>query len=436
MNTTICLQHVSKCYQIYDHPIDRLKQFICPQLNRIIRRPTKKYYREFWAVRDVSFEIKPGETIGIVGRNGGGKSTLLQMICGTLTPTHGKIQTRGRIAALLELGSGFNPEFTGRENIYMNASLLGLSNSEIDSRFDKITTFADIGNFIDQPVKLYSSGMYVRLAFAVMAHVDADILVVDEALAVGDAFFTQKCMRFLREFKKTGTLLFVSHDTASIKSLCTKAIWLEKGQVLQEGTPKQVCESYLEAFYESQQGKVSEDKCADLIISDKGKQDSRIVEIDQWSTFFGTGGAKINNVSLIDDSGRSLSWVSGGEKVTLQIEAQAMQDIDYPLIGFYVKDRLGQSLFGDNTYLYYKGKRLYCQSNSILRADFTFYMPILPAGYYSIAVAIANGTQESHTQLHWIHDSLIFRSEANAITGLVGIPMVDINLQVVPADLT
>ena len=189
-----------------------------------------------------------------------GKSTLLQMICGTLNPTSGSIQTNGRIAALLELGSGFNPEFTGRENVYMNASVLGLSNEEIDARFDDIVAFADIGDFIEQPVKTYSSGMMVRLAFAVIAHVDADILVIDEALAVGDAFFTQKCMRFLRNFMKTGTVLFVSHDTGSIKSLCNYALWLEKGQVLQEGTPKEVCELYLEAFYEAQQGKSSTTK--------------------------------------------------------------------------------------------------------------------------------------------------------------------------------
>ena len=190
----IRVKGLSKCYGIYASPRERLKQFILPRLQRLVGQAPKQYFHEFWALKDVSFEIKKGETVGIIGRNGSGKSTLLQMICGTLHPTSGSIQTNGRIAALLELGSGFNPEFTGRENVYMNASVLGLSNEEINERFNDIVTFADIGDFIDQPVKTYSSGMMVRLAFAVIAHVDADILVIDEALAVGDAFFVQKCI--------------------------------------------------------------------------------------------------------------------------------------------------------------------------------------------------------------------------------------------------
>jgi lipopolysaccharide transport system ATP-binding protein len=267
----IRVTNLSKCYEIYSSPRDRLKQFIVPTLCRIfppLRRlfsthnpalstqhsALPLFYREFWALKDVSFEIKKGETVGIIGRNGSGKSTLLQMICGTLNPTHGSIETNGRIAALLELGSGFNPEFTGRENVYMNASVLGLSNEEIDARFDDIVAFADIGDFIEQPVKTYSSGMMVRLAFAVIAYVDADILVVDEALAVGDAFFTQKCMRFLRNFMKSGTVLFVSHDTSAVVNLCSHALWLHHGIAKFAGSPKEVSEQYLQALYESQQG--------------------------------------------------------------------------------------------------------------------------------------------------------------------------------------
>ena len=200
----IRVQGLSKYYQIYDAPKDRLKQMLVPRLQRIIDKQPKQYFREFKALNDVSFEIKKGETVGIIGRNGSGKSTLLQIICGTLFPTSGSVQTNGRIAALLELGSGFNPEFTGRENVYMNAAVLGLSKEEVDTRFDDIVTFADIGDFIEQPVKTYSSGMMVRLAFSVIAHVDAGILVIDEALAVGDVFFQQKCMRYLRKFKKKG----------------------------------------------------------------------------------------------------------------------------------------------------------------------------------------------------------------------------------------
>lgn len=199
----------------------------------------------------MSFHVQKGETIGIIGRNGSGKSTLLQIICGTLTPSGGRVAINGRVAALLELGAGFNPEFTGRENVYMNAALLGLSKAQIEERLDAIFAFADIGGFVDQPVKTYSSGMYVRLAFAVIAHVDADVLVIDEALAVGDAFFTQKCMRFLRAFMERGTVLFVSHDTNAVVNLCTRVVWLDKGRVREIGPAKDVCDSYLEAFYES-----------------------------------------------------------------------------------------------------------------------------------------------------------------------------------------
>jgi lipopolysaccharide transport system ATP-binding protein len=442
----ISIQGLSKCYEIFANPRDRLKQFILPRLQRMIGQVSTQYYREFWAIKDLSFEIKKGETVGIIGRNGSGKSTLLQMICGTLSPTSGSIQTNGRIAALLELGSGFNPEFTGRENVYMNASVLGLSKDEIETRFDDIVAFADIGDFIEQPVKTYSSGMMVRLAFAVIAHVDADILVVDEALAVGDAFFTQKCMRFLRDFMKEGTVLFVSHDTGSIKNLCNYAVWLEKGQVIQEGAPKQVCELYLEAFYEAQQGKNSSTKLRELKKLDDSlplkdprlefinlsnlRNDLQIFKFDPDAPSFGKRGALIHDVRLLDENGYPLAWIVGGEKVTLQVMVHAYQDLDSPIVGFYIKDRLGQTLFGDNTFLSYKEQLVYCQKGQEIQADFVFYMPLLPSGDYSITIAIANGSQEIHIQHHWIHDAVSFKSESSSVAaGLIGIPMLEVKLK-------
>lgn len=434
----IKVHNLNKCYHIYDKPRDRLLQ--------MITWGRKQYYREFEALKNVSFEIKKGETVGIIGRNGGGKSTLLQMICGTLNPTSGQVETHGRIAALLELGSGFNPEFTGRENIYMNASILGLSNEQINHRYNDITAFADIGNFIEQPVKTYSSGMMLRLAFAVIAHVDANILIIDEALAVGDAFFTQKCMRFLRDFMKVGTVLFVSHDTASIKSLCDHVIWLEKGHVMQEGLPKNVCESYLEAFYEAQQGKSNtttklitpkstnishprQDQRLTFINNSNLRNDLQIFEFNPESAAFGKGGAKIYDVKLLDKQDNPLAWIVGGEKVTLRIVANILQDLHSPIIGFSLKDRLGQILFGDNTFLTYKDQFFNCTEGSYLQADFVFFMPLLPYGDYSIAVAIANGTQDVHEQHHWIHDAVIFKSESSSVaTGLIGIPMQKIKL--------
>jgi lipopolysaccharide transport system ATP-binding protein len=445
-NIAIKVQSIGKCYQIYDQPEDRLKQSIYPKFQKLSGIQPKRYYREFWALNNISFEIRKGETVGIIGRNGSGKSTLLQMICGTLNPTIGKIEVVGRVAALLELGSGFNPEFTGKENVYLNASVLGLTKKEVDGRYQQIVDFADIGDFINQATKTYSSGMLVRLAFAVIAHVDADILVIDEALAVGDAFFTQKCMRFLRNFMLNGTVLFVSHDTASVKNLCNRAIWLEKGSVIQEGYPKEVCESYLQAFYEAQQGKstslsirrdatntlpaIYKDQRQDFINNSNLRNDIQVFEFKHDSPSFGLGGANITSVILLDKSGNPLNWIVGGEEVVLRVQAQANIDLDAPIIGFHLKDRLGQLLFGDNTFLTYLNAPLFVKENNHIAAEFHFQMPRLALGEYSLSVAIANGTQHAHVQHHWIHDAVFFKSESTSIcNGIIGIPMRDIKLK-------
>lgn len=246
----IKVESLSKCYQIYEQPRDRLKQFVLPRIQHRVGLPPKQYYHEFWALNNVSFDVRKGETVGIIGRNGSGKSTLLQIICGTLSLTTGSIATSGRIAALLELGSGFNPEFTGRENVYMNASVLGLSKEEIDARFDEIAAFADIGEFIEQPVKIYSSGMGVRLAFAVQAQVEPNILIVDEALAVGDARFQAKCFKRLSELRERGTsILLVTHSTEQVVTHCDRAILLEGGRLADEGAPRSVVNHYLDLLY-------------------------------------------------------------------------------------------------------------------------------------------------------------------------------------------
>ncbi len=240
--------HLSKCYHIYNNPHDRLKQFVIPRLQRMTGRQSKQYFHDFLALDNVSFEIKKGETVGIIGRNGSGKSTLLQIICGTLSPTQGSVEVNGRIAALLELGAGFNPEFTGRENLYMNATILGLSNKEIEACFNDIIAFADIGEFIDQPVKTYSSGMYVRLAFSVSVHTKPDILVVDEALSVGDFVFQNRCMEKIQALKQAGTsILFVSHDLGTVQIICDRAIWMEHGSIQAFGNVNTVCQDYYAA---------------------------------------------------------------------------------------------------------------------------------------------------------------------------------------------
>ncbi|QYJ21517.1 ABC transporter ATP-binding protein [Achromobacter sp. ES-001] len=439
------IEGLSKSYHIFDKPRDRLLQMIFGS--------RKQYYKEFWALQALSMEIRKGETIGLIGRNGSGKSTLLQLICGTLNATTGTIATHGRVAALLELGSGFNPEFTGRENVYLNAAMLGLTEEEITQRFDDIAAFADIGDFIEQPVKTYSSGMYVRLAFAVVAHVSADILVIDEALAVGDAVFTQKCMRFLRRFQENGTILFVSHDIGAVTSLCQRAYWLDKGVLRMSGTPKDISAAYMADIYEAQQGPSSTPPAKPVPLSGSPKQiaeasppvfrdmrldflsntpfrnDIQLFTFEEDAKAFGKGGASIENVQLRDTEGRPLQWVVGGERVSLHVSCRAHQDVFSPIVGFFIKDRLGQVLFGDNTYLTHIDAPLSVSAGESFSASFSFPMPILPIGDYSINVALAEGNQQDHIQHQWIHEALIFRSTSSSITtGLVGIPMETIAL--------
>jgi len=440
----IKVSNVSKYYQIYDKPLDRLKQSLF--------RGRRQYYTEFKALDNVSFEVKKGETVGIIGRNGSGKSTLLQMICGTLTPTSGDITIKGRVAALLELGAGFNPEFTGRENVYMNAAILGLSKQEIDARYDEIVTFADIGEHISQPVKTYSSGMYVRLAFSVIAHVDADILVIDEALAVGDAFFTQKCMRFLRRFMEHGTVLFVSHDTSAVMNLCPFAIWLQNGKPQLVADAKTVCEKYLEDLYADQQEVHPEkevqvaaatpiatmgsnqtkflDGRLKFINQTQYRNDIQLFEFEPDSEYFGDGSASITGVHLLNEQSEPLSWIVGGEFVRLKVDALANKDLTAVIVGFFVKDRLGQNIFGDNTCITYLDKPISMKAGQRFSASFDFYIPILPVGSYSVTIAIANGTQGDHTQCFWMHDALIFESQSSSCaSGLIGIPISNIKIE-------
>lgn len=442
--TAIHVHNIGKFFEIYEKPIHRLLQ--------MLYHGRKQFYRPYWALSDISFDISHGECFGIIGRNGAGKSTLLQIIAGTLTPSVGTVSSKGRVAALLELGSGFNPEFTGRENVYLNASILGLSKQEIDDKYDAIINFADIGDFIDQPVKSYSSGMVVRLAFAVIAHVDADILIIDEALSVGDAFFTQKCMRFLRRFMENNTVLFVSHDVASVNSLCTRGMLLEKGRIKLIGSPKEVTEAYLEDLYESIQGKNEltsepespspqnthfevtdfQDMRQDFINCSNLRNDLEVFQFNTDCAAFGKGGAAIENVFLTDyTSGRPLNWIVGGELVSLAIVCRAQQDLFRPTVGFYLKDRFGQILIGDNTYLAYENRPLYVSKGALFKACFSFRMPTLAAGDYSFTVAVAEGTQSEHIQHEWRHDAIFLTSVSTSVsTGLIGIPMKKISLDI------
>ena len=345
---------LGKCYRVFERPEDRLKQSLVARWRALRGRPAPTYFREFWALQDVSLELHRGETLGLIGRNGSGKSTLLQLICGTLTPTTGQVETHGRVAALLELGAGFNPEFTGRENVFLNGSVLGLTQSQIDERFDRIAAFADIGAFIDQPVKTYSSGMYVRLAFAVAVNVDADVLVVDEALAVGDMYFQAKCMAHIQRLIETGvSLLFVSHDVTAVKSVCSRALYLDRGQVVARGDTASVVEAYygagvqLERPVDPPSGSDPSEPAEVFDLADLAAQ----AEFASRASFqrIRNGQADFLEVTLTDLAGQRLECVEFGQTVMLRMLFRANQDI--PLIGlaYHVRDRTGYDIIYSDT---------------------------------------------------------------------------------------
>lgn len=366
-NIAISVTNISKCYNIYSSPRDRLKQFILPKFQYIAGRPVHRYYNEFWALNNINFTIKKGESAGIIGRNGSGKSTLLQLITGTLTPTTGSIQTKGRIAALLELGSGFNPEFTGRENIYLNGAVLGLSRSEIDAKFDAIAGFADIGAHLDQPVKTYSSGMMVRLAFAVQVQLEPDILIVDEALAVGDALFQKRCFQQIEKLTSNGvTLLFVSHDQESVRTLTNKAILLDRGTQLSTGLSSEVLLEYRRLLHQEESkyfSQLAEDVAAHAEATREENKtppaetavcaENTLVEetvpsrTDKLS--FGEGEAEVEGVELFTASGERSNAFNPGDKIKIRVNCKVNKDINHINVGIRIRNKEGVKIYSWGT---------------------------------------------------------------------------------------
>lgn len=427
---------IGKVYTTFDAPFQRFLHLV--SAGRYGR------HKDHVALREISMTVQRGETVGIVGRNGSGKSTLLSVICGTLAASSGQVEVNGRLAALLELGAGLNPELTGRENIPLAAQIYGLSEEAARERLDDIIAFADIADYIEQPVKTYSSGMFTRLAFAVIAHVDADVLVIDEALAVGDAYFVQKCMRYLRAFCSSGgTLLFVSHDMGSVTALCDRAIWLSEGRVRMDGSPKAVANGYLADLYNMpSEGEtlsveavatkvptVMPDPRQALLASSNLRNDLQVISYD-FDGKFGAGGAKIIDVEFRNGDGDPVSWLLGGERVRLSLQADVLTPMHSIIVGFVVKDKNGQALFGDNSHLTYIDAPLDAAAGTRVEADFEFRMPTMPKGVYAVSVAISEGTQTSHVVHDWIHDAIVFESIAsNVAKGLLGIPMERIQLK-------
>jgi lipopolysaccharide transport system ATP-binding protein len=349
----IRVRNLSKMYRIYDRPQDRLKQMFW--------RGRRQYGREFWALRDISFDVKKGETLGIIGRNGGGKSTLLQIIAGTLAPTEGDVQVNGRVAALLELGSGFNPEFTGRENVFMNGSILGFSREEMERRFDDIAAFADIGSFLDQPVKLYSSGMFVRLAFAVTTYLDPDILLIDEALAVGDIFFSQKCYRRLESMLDSGVAVaLVSHNLVDIQQFCQRGIVLRRGQMKFHGPSSEAVRQYL--LTEQRDTAVGQASPPAESPPGEASTNGRPLNVDDpsWAppdAMLDISGvpqvsnnwARCTGVAICDSAGRSCHVFEQGQQATFFYEFEVLQNLEVPISGLVIQNEKGIVVHGKNT---------------------------------------------------------------------------------------
>ncbi|GAC1446816.1 MAG: ABC transporter ATP-binding protein [Pyrinomonadaceae bacterium] len=432
MIVALRVEHVSKQYRIYNRPGDRLTESLT--------RGRIKRHREFWALREIGFEVDKGTTTGIVGPNGCGKSTLLQIIAGTLEPTHGKIFHSGRIAALLELGAGFNPEFTGVENIYLNAALMNFTKRETDKLLPQIARFAEIGDFINQPVKTYSSGMHVRLAFAIAASVEPQILVIDEALAVGDAVFQHRCLRRLKEMQEQGaTILFVSHDAGAVRALCSRAILLKDGRVIADGAPPSVLNQYQKLIMEREEAYDEEavqtdeqhpdenltngDSSSDerTTTSDDSNKHSSFVESGlppvRYAYRHGDGSAEVLSVELLDATRRAVGVVETGEQIFLRMRVKFARDVQEPVFGFLIRNRHGLHAYGTNT----KEQQLdfgTVRRGEIIEATFSFSC-WLGTDDYSISFAVHSLDGIS---FDWLDGALFFRvTSAILIEGIANL---------------
>jgi len=394
------VRNLTKIYSLYDRPIDRLKEALDPR--------RKKYHRDFYALNDISFDVKRGETLGIIGKNGSGKSTLLKIISGVLASTSGAYRVNGNIASLLELGTGFNPELTGIENVYFNGTLFGLSKKEIDGKLDSIVEFADIGEFVNQPVKLYSSGMFVRLAFSVAVNLDPEILIVDEALSVGDTYFQHKSFERIRQLNRRGTtLLIVSHDKNAILSICDSVILLNAGAFVMQDEPETVMD-YYNAILSENTGSIVRQKTAD-----GGKIQS----------ISGTREAVVEDVALLDAENNRVETVNVGQQVRLRIVVRSAADIEHPVIGYMIKDRFGQSVFGTNT-CHLEHDIVKLRRGEPYTLDFKFGVD-LGEGSYSVAVALHTAETHITKSYEWRDLALVFKvvnADKSKFAGVAWLP--------------
>jgi lipopolysaccharide transport system ATP-binding protein len=420
-------QRVSKSYAIYNAPGDRLKELL--SFHRL------KRHKDFWALHDIGFQVRRGETFCILGENGSGKSTLLQMVAGILHPTSGTVQVNGRVSALLELGAGFNPEFSGRDNVYLNGSIMGLTKRQIDERYAAITGFAEIGDFINQPVKTYSSGMVVRLAFAVAINVDPEILLVDEALAVGDIYFRQRCMRKVHELRQRGvTILFVSHAVSDVKAIGDRAMWLDHGRLIEIGEPDKVVAKYLAAMTEKDstyllQKAASDPKTKRNEVAQAPEIEEKIPNIDHR---FGDRRAEVIGIGVYDEQGRPAHLLEPSSRILVRISVRANADVPLPIVGFMLRNQLGMDFSGTNTSR--EGFELVpMQAGDIVTVDFHLDLPELYPASFSFSPAIADGTLMGYTMCDWIDNALALQMDRaeGQIYGYMHLPCrVEVNARI------
>ncbi len=434
-NFSIKVENISKMYHLYSQPQDRLKQAVLPKLQTAVGRTPHQYFREFWALNNISFEVEKGETLGIVGKNGSGKSTLLQVICGTLTPTSGNVSVEGRLTALLELGSGFNPEFTGRENVYLSGSILGFSKEEMDNWFDDIAAFADIGEFMDQQVKFYSSGMYVRLAFATNIMVEPDVMVIDEALAVGDMRFQVKCMSAIRRKQESGaTILFVSHDMNAVKSLCTRAVYIDSGKLQEIGPAIDVANSYFKRMRNEIDADLTQTHSSfpvapaqtdseipgSQISENKIEQDRDFVSVseadirrfEKSASLFrmGTGGARILYAELLDEGKNPTSNLEFNQPVWIRFLFESYEEMGLTA-NFYILDDKGISITGSNLILS-NHPLLHVQEGDKYLVEYHLSTFPLQDGIYSLNISLIEPTASSISSppifVDYIENAVVF----------------------------
>jgi len=421
---------VSKSYPVYARPVDRLRELLTFNLVRC--------HTDFWALRDIDFHIERGETFCVIGENGAGKSTLLQVLAGILAPTTGTARVAGKVAALLELGSGFNPEFSGRDNVYLNAAILGLTRQQTDQRFGSIAEFAEIGDFIDQPVKTYSSGMTVRLAFAVAIHVEPEILLVDEALAVGDIYFRQRCMRKVHELRQRGvTIVFVSHSMGDVKAIGDRTLWLDHGRLRELGPTDQVVTHYLAAMAEKDTAYLElKSPSVAPVTTHSATAPEVITTLPNIDHRHGDGRAEVLGIAVYNQLGEPLPLLEPDSRIIIRISARAIHPIAHPNVGFMLRNHLGLDFAGSNTLR--EGHELPPMgAGDIVTVDFHVDLPTLYPTHFSLSPAIADGNLTHYKMCDWVDNAVTLQmahSGGGQVYGYMHLPCrVEVNARLSPS---